>query len=155
MPCTLLRAFHLIFTISVGERTGEVKYFVPKSPNYCLPPHCCLLIPVPSVWFGVEGEKKTTYILLLPMQDCTGLRLLDFSFGQCAYVSLETNITNHLCQRIQVSGELCSWASWMQACLVKGWRVTDHMTKTQSSSMFNTLGGSGEAWGRTQRQRQS
>lgn len=72
---------------------------------------------------------------------CTGLRLLDFSFGQCVYVSLETNITNHLCQRIQVSGGLCLWPGWMQGCLVKGWWVTDHMTEIQSSSMFNTLGG--------------
>lgn len=69
------------------------------------------------------------------------LKLLDFSFGQCAYVSFEINITNHLlpknpgCWRTLIMAWLDAWVS------VKGWCVTDHTTETQCSSMFNTWWG--------------
>lgn len=79
-------------------------------------------------------------VLLICTARVSGLRLIDVSFGQCVYVSFETNIKTTFCQSIQVAGELCLWPSWMQGVLIKD-GVTDHRTETQGSSMSNTLGG--------------
>lgn len=71
----------------------------------------------------------------------SGLERFDFSFGQCVYVSFETNIINHL-----LSKNSGCWRTLFMALLDagvsgKGWGVTDHTTKAQGSLMFHTLGG--------------
>lgn len=83
----------------------------------------------------------------------SGLRLLDFSFGQCVYVSFETNITNHLlsknpgCWRTQFMAWLDVGGGGGEGCLVKD-GVLQITQQKQGSLMFNTLGGVGRGVGK-------
>lgn len=68
----------------------------------------------------------------------SGLILFDFSFGQCVYVSFETNITNHL-----LSKNPGCWRTLFMAYLdtgvsAKGWCVTDHKTE-RNTRLTNVL----------------